>query len=304
LYSEYTNNYARLLAQQGKVVISESGIDWVKYGHFMIPAYLPHRIPEISNENAKEVLKRANCPFVRWESKVGEVHETEWWFIVKRGPWSWDNCTSKTRNRIRRAQKYSLRAERVEPEIVLKNGYEICKKVVVERYKRNDFLPDYNDFQKRIKAAKVFNDNFHLFGVFEEKKLIGFAENYIQDKAVFWESIWYDPEYLPKHSSYILLNEMLDYYLNQMELLYINDGSRNIYHKTNVHEFMIKVFGFQKEFSNLNLIYSPLFNRLIQLAFGFKNIFEFMDEKWDVSLFSKISAVLLQEQIRRSCLNK
>ncbi|MHC4758528.1 MAG: hypothetical protein ACYTE8_07710, partial [Planctomycetota bacterium] len=63
------NKYALFLKEQGEYVINVRNIDWYDYEGFMKPAYLPHCMPEITEDIAKEVLKISKRPFVRWDTK-------------------------------------------------------------------------------------------------------------------------------------------------------------------------------------------------------------------------------------------
>ncbi|MDD5458673.1 MAG: hypothetical protein PHF37_04710 [Phycisphaerae bacterium] len=115
------------------------------------------------------------------------------------------------------------------------------------------------------------------------------------------ESIWYDPSYLRSYSSYVFIQGVLEYYINQRNFKYVLDGSRSIHHKTNVQDFLIDVFGFTKEYANLNIAYSNLFGSIVKMAYPFRNIFEKISNSTNLSLIDNVNAVLKQEYIRRCC---
>jgi hypothetical protein len=81
------NEYARFLMEAGNYVITVDGIDWYLYNGFIMPAYLPHCCPLITNEIAEKTLNIAGKPFARWDTKFGQTEKGEWWYILKRGPW-------------------------------------------------------------------------------------------------------------------------------------------------------------------------------------------------------------------------
>lgn len=296
------NTYAETLSRQGKRTLSLEGIDWFEYNYFLLPAYLPHCLPKITAANAENALRTTKAFFARWETSFAKTEdEGQWWHVIRKGPWSLQECSSNTRSKIRRGRK-KIHAEIVTPDLIESKGYELCKKAC-KRYNSNQFLPKVNTFQKKIFCARVHPDNFHFFGAFFGDELIAFSENYIQENAVLWESIWYDPEYLRYYSSYVLIDKMLDYYLNEQEMVYVSDGSRSIYHRTNVQEFLMDKFGFKKEFAVLHLVYSPKFSYSIRainlLAIILSPIKKFLNS----NLLYGLEALLLQEKIRNSYSN-
>lgn len=296
------NTFAQLLKEQGAYVVTVKGIDWYEYRGFMVPAYLPHCCPEISSEAAEEVVRISDRPFARWDSKFGQVKNTLWWYVVRKGTWSLERCSRNTRSKIHRGHK-CLHARMITPPEVLQRGYDVCKKAA-GRYKKTGFVPPKEIFDKKVQAAARVSDVLEFFGVFSDDKLVGYSENYIQNNAAFWETIWYDPEFLPKYSSYVLINEMLNYYLNCKKFLYVSDGSRSIYHRTKVQEYLVKVFGFTKEYAILNILYSPKFAIALKAAFPFRNIIWSLSGKWANNTLDKVAAILRQEQIRKACEKK
>ena len=100
------NSYAKILKEQGSYVINVDGIYWYDYGGFMIPAYLPHRCPKVNSEMAKKVVKESGRAFARWDTKFGELDNSEWWYILKRGPWSLENIKSKKKRWMIRQGKH------------------------------------------------------------------------------------------------------------------------------------------------------------------------------------------------------
>lgn len=295
------NKYAQLLKEQGNYVVSVKGVDWREYMGFMVPAYLPHCVPKISKDTARKVLKISARPFVRWDTEFTKTENSQWWYVIRRGQWSLEQGSGNTRSKIRRGRK-RLYARALTVEEVLKSGYEICKKAA-KRYDKRGFVPSQKVFKRKVEAAAKVKGALEFFGVFCGKDLVGYSENYIQNNAVFWESIWYDPEYLPKYSSYVLIDAMLNYYLNDRKLLYVSDGSRRIYHKSEIQDYLIKVFGFTKEYAVLNVKYSAKFKVAVKLAYPFKNVFWTLSDKWTNTTVDNISAVLRQEYIRSSCAN-
>lgn len=293
------NSYAELLEKQGNYVINVDGVDWYDYRGFMMPAYLPHCCPDISTETARRVVLESGRPLARWHSRYGTVEDSEWWFIVRKGVWSLEQCSANTRSKIRRGYK-RLEARPMSPDELKAVGYEVCVKAVT-RYGREEFLPSQEVFERKIEAAKIVPGVLEFFGVFSGDQLVGYSENYIQDNAAFWESIWYDPAFLRTYSSYVLVAEMLNHYLNERHFRHVLDGCRSIYHRSRIQEYLMNVFGFTKEYAALNLVYQPEFAMCVKAAYVFKDTIWNLSRRWVNGTLDKVSGVLRQEHIRVTC---
>lgn len=296
-----SNIYAHLLKEQGSCVVTVEGVDWYDYGGFMIPAYLPHCCPEISSKMAKDVIMICKKPFVRWDSKFGEVERSQWWYVIRRGAWSLSQCSGNTRSKIRRGRK-RLHARLCTPDEILEKGYEVCGKAA-RRYGRHEFLPSKEAFAKKVEAALSVDGVLEFFGVFYGENLVGCSENYIQDNAVFWESIWHDPDFLGKYSSYVLIDAMLNHYLNDKKFMYVLDGWRSIYHKTQIQDHLIRAFGFTKEYAIVHMVYSKKFGMAVKAAYPFRHFLWVLSDRLTNNILNKTGAMLRQEYIRRACMN-
>ena len=297
------NAYAKLLKKQGYNVIEEDDVFWFGYQGFIMPAYLPHCVPDISKETALKVLKKSGKPFVRWDCNFGHVKNSQWWYILKRGHWDIaDVKDKKKRWMIRQGKKnFIVRPLAYEEAVIL------CPEVAqaaAARYKGKIEIETVGILTKRTEAAKKVPSVLEYLGCFHNDKLVSFSESYIQQNAVWLAIIRHDPTQLNKYSSYGLMDGILSYYLNEKKFDYILDGCRNIHHKTQFQEHLIKVFGFAREYANLNIAYSPFFGSLVKAAYPFRKAFWKTTEHSNNKILNNISAVLKQEYIKRSCINQ
>jgi len=293
------NAFSQLLTEQGRYVIRVDGVDWYNYSGFMVPAYLPHCCPTITQETALNVLRESGRPFVRWDSQFGKAKGGEWWYVIRKGTWSLRQCSANTRSKIRRGCKW-LYARPLTVEEVLQTGYDVCIKAE-KRHAITGSVLSRELYERKIQAAASVVGTLEFFGVFSGDKLVAYSENYIQNKAAFWESIWYDPEFLPKYSSYVLVDAMLNYYLNERKFVYVSDGSRSIYHRTQVQNFLMTVFGFTKEYAILSVLYAGMFKAVVNMVYPFRYIVWFVSDRCSSDLIDRAGAVLRQEYIRKAC---
>lgn len=295
------NNYSRLLKEQGRYIVSVEGVDWYEYQGFMMPAYLPHAVPPITKDLARKVLKVSKRLFARWDSDF-DILSGSWWHIIHKGPWSLDMCSRNTRSKIKRGRKHFTSRIAITEEIA-SQGHHVCM-LAQERYGSKSFVPPKQVFEQKVILSRKYCDNYEFFGVFDGDRLVGFSENYIQDNAVFLEEIWYEPAALSKYSSYVLIDSILNYYLNEKKYRYVSDGARNLYHKTNVHDFLVEKFGFSKCYSKLNVQYSSLFGVCVFLAYPCRKLFGYLAKITGCQLLYKICGIIKQETIAKEALQK
>jgi ribosomal protein S18 acetylase RimI-like enzyme len=296
------NRYAEYLRAAGSNVRTISGVDWTEYHRFVVPAYLPHCVPQIESNVAVNAVRAFGSNFARWTSEFDDSTPRQWWYVIRDGSYSLRGCSSKTRNQINRGLK-QFTARPIGYEELLSHGYDVCRKAV-KRYGNERFLPDQLAFERRVTAASDFKDVVEYFGVFSATQLIGFSENYIQDGAVYWESIWLDPDFLSNYSSYALTHCMLDHYLNSCSARYVSDGSRSLYHETNVQEFFITKFGFRRAFARIAIEYSKPALLAVASVYPFRQVLSNVATYIQRPILRRACGVLEQEGIRRATVSE
>ena len=302
MIKQVRNRYAEFLAASGVRVGEIDRVWWFKYNGFLRPAYLPHESPEISRNSARKARNVLGGLFARWDSGFGALSEAEWWYVVRTGPYSMDQLSGNTRSKIRRGSK-RLTARPATIEEIRQQGVKVCERAAA-RYGNQNFVPKRQEFSDKLTAAEGYPDVCEFFGVFRGDVMVGFSENHVQENAVFWESIWYEPDALRDYSSYLLTHAMLEHYLNDQDVLYVSDGSRSLYHDTGVQGFLIDKFGFRKEFACLDLDYSPALRALVFLLFPFRKIIEFLGNRFKSDTLLRVSGLIRQEAIVRACRSK
>lgn len=264
-----------------------------------MPAYLPHVMPKISSESAKNACRVSGKAFVRWADGYDSLASGEWWYVVREGTYTTTDCSANTRSKISRGKK-KLHARVLTVDEVIRSGYEVCK-LAIGRFGDEEFLPVQEKFNLSALMAKEYPDIREYCGVFSGDDLVGFSENIIQDGAVFWETIWYDPGHLKNYSSYVLTDFMLDYYLNEKSFSYVSDGSRSIYHSTNVQEFFIEKFSFTKKFARLHVVYNRKMAIVVGCIFHFRRFIPTTSGARVPRMLKRVQGIISQERIRRAC---
>jgi hypothetical protein len=127
-------------------------------------------------------------------------------------------------------------------------------------------------------------------------ELIGYSQNKISHNCCEYDEIRFHPSFLKLYSSYVLFYQMNQYYLNEKNFKYVNDGARSISHNTNIQQFLIDKFKFRKAYCRLHVLNSRSLALVIKLLYRFKGLIK----RGNLGLFLKISVLLEQEKIIRS----
>lgn len=73
-----------------------------------------------------------------------------------------------------------------------------------------------------------------------------------------------------KGASAALIYNILYEYKQYLSGGIINDGSRNLLHKTNFQDYLIRYFGFRKCYADLNIVYKPYIKFIVFLIYPFR----------------------------------
>jgi hypothetical protein len=247
----------------------------------------------VTSSDVGLILTKSKCLLARWESDFDSPISTDWWHVIKDTPEDLASLSKKVRYEIRRAQK-KYYVKRCSREYILEHGHTVYKDAYA-RYETHEKMFNENEFNGAIIKLP---DCTEFVGVFtHDDILVGFSENFISDNTCFYLTMWLSPEHLKSSSSYLLFHEMNVMYLNERHFEYVSDGSRSLSHSTNIHNFLMSKFAFRKAYCNLNVSYSGKVAFFIALTYPLKNIIN----KFHFPLANKVSVLLKQEEIRRSC---
>jgi len=276
-------------------MITHNGIEWINYQGVLIPNVPPHVKINLSKEDAKYLLKKTNTYFVRWTSDWDSQNPTEFWHIIKDGVSSLEELSGNTRHNVRRGLKRSI-FERVDANVIMGEGYSVYQKAFdkydtfIEPLTKEEFSSYILELQKDKKFDFWEARN-------EQGEMVAYSINKVEDNMCAYKTTKFDPDYLKLYVSEGLFYTMNTYYLNEVGLKYIDDGSRSVSHKTSIQEYFINKFKFRKAYCKLHIEYSFRIKIAVLALFPFRNFIK----KVDHPLAQKILVLLKHEEIRRSC---
>ena len=263
---------------------------WRKYNGAIIPKYLPHE--DIDIRDIDNQIQFHNAFFARWVSNFDQEKKTEFWYVICDRIMDLQDYSRNTRSKIRRGLKQCEVKKVEKKEIINKGFYSYVS--AFNKYNTHLVPKSESEFKFEIENLK---GNWDFWAIYKGSLMIGYSQNKIINNYCDYSTIKFHPNYLKLYPSYALFYTMNQYYLNEKEFKYVNDGARSISHKTNIQDFLIEKFCFRKAYCNLHIHYNKKIKLLIQILYPLRHI---------LSIFSfgpivKLNILLNQEFIRRSC---
>ena len=269
---------------------------WILYNGALIPKCAPH-LNNFSELDVKKVLKGQKALFARWISDWDCPQKTEWWYCIKSGNVDLSQMTSKQRYEIRKGLKNSNVFLIKELDISLINEIFDCAKDAFSDYppKYRPILV-YNEFVEELQNLIKYGDLWGCRDI-ESGILSGYGYCTINEKVVNLKIIKTRPRFQKKNVNAVIPYSICCYYLNEKHNLYVCDGARNIYHETNYQDYLVRTLNFRYAYCRLNIVYTFWMKVVVTLLYPIRKLFAL---GVNFNFLAKISAVLKQEQIRRS----
>ena len=181
----------------------------------------------------------------------------------------------------------------INKKILFESGYNVYE-AAFKRYKTINNPMSKDQFVHFINSLEK---SWEFWGVFDKTNniLVAYSQNKVVNHQCYYSTIKFHVDYLKKYPSYVLYYTMNNYYLNKLNLSYVNEGTRSILHETNVQSFLIDKFRFRKAYCKLHIEYHPFIKPVIYLLYPFRTFFA----KSKIKLIKKIGGVLKQEEYHK-----
>ena len=267
-------------------------VAWKYYHGALLPQSAPHIKIELTKEEETELLKLSQAYFLRYVSDWDREEESQFWYVIKDDFGGIEELSSNTRSKVRRGLKQCI-VKKVDQTVIANEGYDVYRQAF-KNYNTYIKPTDKEAFIKMISASNKCD--FWAVYKKDEDKMIAYSQNFIEENSVNYSTIKFHPEYLKLYPSYALFFTMNQYYLNEKNFLYVNDGARSISHDTNIQDFLIQKFKFRKAYCKLHIVYRWDVGSAVKVLYLLKLVIPQINSK----IFNKVSVLLKQEEIRRS----
>ena len=267
---------------------------WRYYNHAIVPTTLPHEeINKAPLEDGSiwEIQKKAIL--VRWTSDFDCAEETDWWYVLREGPYNIEDFSTHHKKHIRQAMK-KCTVRRIDP---VEMAEEICRVHVeaISRYQNYDKNIDTEAFTASLKRVEEGVDWWGAF-LAESDTMAGYMKIRRKGDTADLVVSKFSSLHLNARVSDALYHTILDYYLNEEKMRYVNSGEKSISHITNTQDYKVSEFHYRQVYCKLNVMYNPKYKWMIKMMYplrGFLKLFK------KVSLVDNILSVLKMEEIVR-----
>lgn len=215
--------------------------------------------------------------------------ELPYYYVIKDSFGGIEELSTKVRNQIRKSFKtYDIK--RISSDEMLRVGYPVFL-AALKSYKVKAKIISELDFVDSIKKGSL-KGNIDYWAVYDKKtgQVVAVAINTLHGDCCEYNTMKADPQYLNStYPYYGLIFEMNRYYLDELKLLYVNDGAKSITNHSNIQTFLIDKFNFRKAYCRVQIVYQWWFKLMVVLLYPFRSLIPVL----------KIRAILNIEEIRR-----
>ncbi len=276
----------------------QQDMNWYYYNHAIIPTTAPHEPADLSVFEHKDVWKRfGGRPLLaRWTSHFDCAENTCWWYTIKDTPFDFAQVKPNYRQKIRRGLK-SFDVRVINPEEHADALYEVLAEAIASyppscriNVDREEFINDLKDWRKGITFA-AFSQ--------EDQSIAGHIYVPIHAGYITFSVLKAKPSEEKKQVNAALIYSVLEHFQQQLsEGMYVLAGERTISHDTNIHEYLMKYFGFRKAYCWLNIKYRGLIGPIVSCLYPIRGLLRHLTF---ISLFCQIQGVMKMEEIARNC---
>ena len=260
------------------------------YNHSLVPCGTIKDELSLSKEELREAFKKyKKALFLTYTSNFDCGYDTGWYYVIKDDD---EDYLSK----MSRKHRYNLsRISRfVECREIVASDYS-------ERIKEIGFasVKNYSHYKKNSQHFS-YSDSRTIVGAFVKNSdtLIGFEIIGLNGNEIDLVGEKCDPTYRSLGASYALNEYIVKKYLP--EVLpnggYISNGSKNVVHETNHHQFLIDNLGFRYAYCYLHIEYRNSMKVLIPILRVLKPLLKLFDRS---HLIHSVNSVLVIDKIVR-----
>lgn len=266
---------------------------WKMYYGTWRPTTPPHCPPDITCIKDGSIW-HAGGVCARWTTDFDCKQETDFWYCIKDTEFDIGKLNSKKRYYIKKGIA-NFEVKRINPADYLDDLYAVTNKAL-KTYDDYSAPQDRTEFVNEIRER----DDLIFFGAFRENQLCGYIKIKDWGSYVDFMSMKADPEFEKKQINAAMVNALCEKYAERLRGgVYICDGMRNINHRTNFQDYLVRNFMFRKAYCRLHMAYPKRVGILVRILYPIREMIFLMNSKWKIRLFKKVSVILKCEEIAR-----
>lgn len=249
------------------------------YKHVWIDTRPPHCSEKLDSDSVSRLLKSGGA-IVRNTYEFDCGYPTSFWYVINDTFIDIGGFSTKMRNMLRKSLKtYDIK--RVSANEILSVGLpayqEACKS-----YKIKTSVISEEEFRQRIRECeKAGKSDFWCVYLKDSNECVALAINTVHKDCCEYNTMKCKPSAM--HNStypyYGLIFEMNRYYLGELRLKYVCDGSRSITEHSNIQPFLEEKFQFRKAYCKLQITYKWYMRIIVKVLFPFRNLISYLPVK-------------------------
>jgi hypothetical protein len=269
-------------------------LNYRRYKEAWINARAPHLSEFISKDDAKKLLSKGGY-FVRSISDFDCKVKTSFWFLIKDHFGSYEELSSKTRQKVRKSIN-SFDIIKVSKDELIEKGYDVYVSAM-ENYKVKSLILSKENYVKKIKSYGNEYE-FWLCVHKETSEIAAYTINRIVDGICEYDIMRGAAKFLTgsQYPLYGLFFKMNEHYLEEIKCIYVSDGSRSISEHSNIQSFVQEKFNFRKAYCKFQIEYVWWLKIFVNLTFTLRNYIPLTEK---IPFLMTFKSLLNQEAMRR-----
>ncbi|MBR3805823.1 MAG: hypothetical protein IKJ13_03190 [Clostridia bacterium] len=277
-----------------------SATQW-KYRKRMLICKDIYNVNPISKLQSKALFKKyKDALFIRYTTDIDSTESTDWYCCIKDDKYDFEELKSKRKNVVRKGiSNFSVR------EIKLSEHIDDFYTLINDAYAGYDIVQTVSYEQAAKKARSISEGkNYFVLGAFPNgsDRLVGYLWCHVDGKCISMSEQKTVREFEHDGVNAALLYALCEKYNQEFADLgyYLFDGWKNILHRTNFQDYLIKYFGFRRAYSNLHIIYNPKYAWWFRPALFVFPIYGFALRKISPGAYGNIEAIRKIQKLART----
>lgn len=277
----YVERHSAMLAAKGTPCMQVDGQLFARQRHWITPVGPAGQRFSLSRTQIRDLQEKLGGWWVSWtEGFEAKNDAASWYAVICRQYISAADMPAKRRYEVNRGLK-NCEIRRVDAAEIARDAFEVHV-AALESYAGNKgvSVPTAEQFAHRVLSDVPFADIKHHWGAYHQGRMVAFAQCLLYDRTeVDYTLIKLHPAHRDLYAGYALIQRMNEFYLREQGFEYVNDGWRSILHETNMQDFLIGKFNFEKAPARLRVQFRPPLGALLKLSAPFHPVLPRLDKR-------------------------
>lgn len=258
---------------------TENNTIWREYKKMIIPfgpvttnySVQKSSVKRLFRQFPKSILCRYTLPL-----EMDSDKQSDFYAVICKSFTPVDKLQSKRRNEINRGLE-NCRVVKFADHLPHEGIYNVHV-AALKKYGESSNTLSKGVFFNELDQWMKFKDIIHYWGVYYNDILVAYAKIYIFDKTEASLSVVkFHPDFMHVYPSYALFYKLSKFYIGGQNVEYINDGFCSIQHDTNIQNYLISKFQYEKYPLDLKIEFRPVYKFIFQFLKPFRFLLKYFN---------------------------